>query len=149
MQKLIYLAFFFTALGGSGTLGGGSKAAANHFCHFHYRFLSPFLQVSCWYLHRSSYNIITCSEGKFKQVLPTHFLTAHFILKKDGRIYRLGCPQFHTTNLPSSWGGLLSSLQDLASREDDRPALVLPLITPSPIKNIYTCAEMLRPFSLS
>lgn len=147
MQKWIYLAFF-TALGGSGTLGGGSRTAANHFCHFHYRFHSPFLQVSCWYLHRSSY-IVTCSEGKFKQVLPTHFLTACFIGKKDGRIYRLGCLQFHTTNLPSSWGGLLSPLQDLASREDDRPALVLPLITPPPIKSIYTRAEMLRPFSLS
>lgn len=147
MQKWIYLAFF-TALGGSGTLGGGSRTAANHFCHFHYRFHSPFLQVSCWYLHQSSY-IVTCSEGKFKQVLPTHFLTACFIGKKDGRIYRLGCLQFHTTNLPSSWGGLLSPLQDLASREDDRPALVLPLITPPPIKSIYTRAEMLRPFSLS
>lgn len=148
MQKLIYLAFF-TALGGSGTLGGGSRTAANHFCHFHYRFHSPFPQVSCWYLHRFSYNIITCSEGKFKQVLPTHFLTAYFTLKKDGRIYRLGCLQFHMTNLPSSRGGLLSPLQDLASREGDRPALVLPLITPPPIKNIYTCAEMLRPFSPS
>lgn len=146
MHKLIYLAFFFTALGGSGTLGGCSRIAANHFCHFHYRFLSPFLQVSCWYLHRFSYIIITCSEGKCKQISPSHFQTAYFMVG----MYRLGCPQFHVTNLPSSGGGLPSSLQDLVSR-DDRLVLVLPLITPPPtptIKSFYTCAEMLRPFPL-
>lgn len=49
------------------------------------------------------------------------------------------------------WEGLLSPLQDLVSRENDIPfvLLVLPLITLPPFNKIYTRVKMLKQFPLS
>lgn len=44
-------------------------------CIPHSSSLSLSLQVPCLYLHSSSYNVITCSEGKREQKLPDHFPT--------------------------------------------------------------------------
>lgn len=147
---------FFAALGGSANSRGSElpltySALEFTFAILQSRALSLFMQSPCLYLHSFSYNIIPCSEGKHDQKLPNHFLTNQLILKKDHNLIVIVDRDLSDAMVPTcvGQGGLLSPLMDLVSRDDKIQFLflVLLLVTLSPLKNIYTCVEIIPSIS--